>query len=150
MDERKFWIHLEYRVCFELAGFRHAATRIYWCDGFVPQQYILDDPNPRILGYAWIWIGSNYEDRYAFTLLLDQPVPSAEEIDWSALLPPDDVTRWLTVDPGRKQLVIEPSAAVPDDPLPPRSTAEVPLPDVPILRWPVRRRRGRWSGRGRR
>jgi len=115
VDERDYWARLEYRVCSELDGLRHTAARPYWCDGFVPSRYILDGPSPRVLGHAWMGIGSRYQERWAFTLLLDRPVRSAEEVDWSALLPPEDVTRWLTVDPGRKQLVIEPSAAVPDE-----------------------------------
>ena|GEM_PF-855521 len=114
MDERDYWLRLEYRVCHELDGLRHTEARPYWCDGFEPRGYFVDGPNPRILGHAWMGIGPRYQERWEFTLLLDRPVRSAGEIEWSALLPPDDVTRWLTVDPGHKSLVIEPSAAVRD------------------------------------
>lgn len=114
MDEREYWIRLEYRVCREIEGLRHSAVRRYWCDGFQPGHYILDGPTPRILGSAWMGIGPRGQEQWAFTLLLDRPARSAEEVDWPALLPSDDVTRWLTIDPDHKQLVIEPSAAVPD------------------------------------
>lgn len=114
VDESDYWGRLEYRVCHELAGLSHIVGRLYWCDGFVPDQYILDGPSPCILGRAWLVIGSNYDELWAFTLLLNRSVLSVEEIDWSALLPADDVTRWLTVDRKRKQLILEPSIAVPD------------------------------------
>ena len=45
---------------------------------------------------------------------LGRSADAPEDTDWPALLPPPDVTRWLTVDPNRKQFVIEPGAAVPD------------------------------------
>lgn len=114
MDQCDYWLRLEYRVCSELDGLRHTAARPYWCDGFVPITYLLNGPNPCVLGHAWMAIGSRYQERWKFTLLLDHSLRSVEEVDWSALLPVEDVTRWLTVDPDHKQLVIEPSAAVPD------------------------------------
>lgn len=114
MDEREYWLRLEYRVCRELDGLRHTEARPYWCDGFEPSRYVLDGRQPRVIGHVWMGIGPRFQERWGYTLLLDRPVRSAEEIDWSVLLPPEDVTRWLTVDPGRKVVVIEPSAAVPD------------------------------------
>jgi hypothetical protein len=59
-------------------------------------------------------IGPRDQERWDFTLLLGRPFGSPEAIDWPALLPPPDVTKWLTMDPSRKHLTIEPSAAVPD------------------------------------
>jgi len=51
---------------------------------------------------------------YEFTLLLPHPVGSREEIHWSALLPPENLTRWMTLDETRQRIVIEPAVAVPD------------------------------------
>ena len=51
---------------------------------------------------------------WEFTLFLNHPVASKAEIDWSAHLPPENVTRWLALDPSSKRIQIEPSAAVPD------------------------------------
>jgi hypothetical protein len=114
LDESAYWIYLEYRVCDELSGLRDPAARRYWCDGFEPSWYILDGQPPRILGCVWMGVGPRHQEQWQFTLLLGRSADSPESIDWSALLPPPDVTRWLTLDPTRKQLVIEPGAAVPD------------------------------------
>ena len=35
-------------------------------------------------------------------------------VNWSALLPPDDVTGWLSLDLDRKAVTIDPRAAYPD------------------------------------
>jgi hypothetical protein len=114
LDESAYWGHLEYRVCDELGGLSDPDARRYWCDGFEPSRYILDGRSPRVLGRVWMGVGPRHQERWEFTLLLNRPADSPEGIDWSALLPPPDVTKWLTVDPIRKQLVIEPGAAVPD------------------------------------
>jgi len=55
------------------------------------------------------------QEEWEFTLFLNHPVNSYDEIDWDKLLPPEDVTRWLAVDRARKRMEIEPSAAVADD-----------------------------------
>lgn len=67
-----------------------------------------------MLGRAWIGIGPSHQEPWDFTLLLGRSFDSPGDIDWAALLPPPDVTRWLTVDPNRKHLTIEPAVAVPD------------------------------------
>ncbi len=115
MDESVFWGHLEYRVCAEIDGFRERSLRRYWCDGFLATQYFLeDDQAPRIIGLAWMGVGPRYQEEWRFTLLLDRRFESRESVAWSELLPPPNVTRWLTLDPVRKQLVIEPSVAIAD------------------------------------
>jgi hypothetical protein len=114
LAESAYWGYLEYRVCDELSGLRDPNARRYWCDGFLPSRYILDGRQPRVLGHVWMGIGPRHQEQWEFTLLLDRSADSPEGVDWSALLPPPDVTRWLTVDPNRKQLIIEPGAAVPD------------------------------------
>ncbi|QEH36049.1 hypothetical protein OJF2_46070 [Aquisphaera giovannonii] len=80
----------------------------------MPDQYIPSDDPPRVLGRAWMGIGPRHQEQWAFTLLLGRPYGSPEDIDWADLLPPPHVTKWLTVDPRRKHLTIEPTAAVPD------------------------------------
>lgn len=111
MDEPEFWDRLEYRVCDELARSADRHHRGLWCDGILPDLYILDAPSTRIEGRAWV--GYNGQGEWRFTLLLTDPVASREGIPWSTLLPPLEVTRWLTVDPDGKRLVIEPTAAEP-------------------------------------
>lgn len=115
--ESHFWGSLEYRVCSETAGLCRKALRRYWCDGFIPDNYHLDDPVPRIEGRVWMVNGCR-DELWSFTLLLGKPIGSVEEVNWASLLPPEEVTRWLTMDLRRQHLVIEPSVTIPD--LPPR------------------------------
>ncbi len=113
LHEDEFWPRLEYRVSREFAGIPDNQLRCLWCDGFTPRQYHLDDPAPRVEGQAWICKGSQ-QDEWEFTLFLPTGIGSRAEIPWASLLPPEDVTRWLALDRGRKRIQIEPAAAVPD------------------------------------
>jgi hypothetical protein len=113
MDESAFWVHLEYRVCAEIDGLKQPELRRLWCDGFLPAWYDLGE-SPRILGRVWMGAGPREQQEWVFTLLLPGPINSREAIEWSTLLPPPDVTRWLTLDPIGKRLVIEPTVAVPN------------------------------------
>ena len=113
MDERDYWGRLEYRLCREFAGMPERHLRYLWCDGFIPQQYLVDDTTPRITGRAWICEGQQQEE-WEFTLFLPTVVASRDRVDWAALLPPDNVTRWLAIDSANKRIQLEPAAAVPD------------------------------------
>jgi hypothetical protein len=113
VDEAEYWASLEYRVCREFAGMRDNHLRYLWCDGFLPARYVLDPPTPRITGTAWICNGSRQAE-WAFTLLLPHPVQSPQEIAWEALLPPENVTRWLALDLMGQRIEIEPPAGVRD------------------------------------
>ena len=113
MSEDEFWVSLEFRVCREFAGMSQNHIRGLWCDGFESRRWSLDEPRPRIVGRAWICSGPRQAE-WDFTLFLPHPVASREEIDWAALLPPENVTRWLSLDFDRKLIQIEPGAAVPD------------------------------------
>ena len=113
MSEADFWVSLEYRLCREFAGMPERRLQFLWCDGLIPGQYLLDDPRPRITGKAWVCNGPRRAE-WEFALLLPRPVWSREEIDWAALLPPEDVTRWMAFDEGRRYIEIEPAVAVPD------------------------------------
>jgi hypothetical protein len=113
VDETNYWKDLEFRVCGELAALPQKQLRFLWCDGFIPDQYILVGPSPRITGKAWIGNGRTQE-LWEFTLFLNYTVGSRSDIEWDTLLPPENVTHWLAIDPHRKRLEIEPSAAVGD------------------------------------
>jgi hypothetical protein len=113
VDEAYFWGALEYRICREFAGMPERHMQYMWCDGLVPVNFLLDDPTPRIIGQAWICNGPK-QAAWEFTLFLPGPVGSRAEIIWAALLPAEDVTRWLAFDPVGKRIQIEPGAAVPD------------------------------------
>ena len=113
MGEADYWGSLEYRLCREFAGMPERRLQYLWCDGFIPDQYLLDDPHPRITGKAWICNGPQQAE-WDFDLLLPRPVGSREEIDWASLLPPENATRWMAFDEGRRYIEIEPAVAVPD------------------------------------
>jgi hypothetical protein len=115
MSEADFWVSLEYRLCSEFAGMPERRLQHLWCDGFIPSQYQLNDSRPRITGKAWICNGP-LQDEWDFALLLPGPAQSPEEIDWASLLPPENVTRWMALDEGRRYIEIEPAVAVPDLP----------------------------------
>jgi hypothetical protein len=85
------------------------AIRSLWCDGFIPRQYLLDDPTPRVTGSAWIGFGPRKQERWEFTLFLHQPARAREAIPWGALFPSDEVTGWLGVDLEGRRLRITPS-----------------------------------------
>ena len=97
MDESDFWAHLEYRVCHEIEGLKQPSLRRYWCDGFIPDQYEINEPSPHISGYVWMGVGPRHQEEWEFDLLLPGPVESRVNIVWSTLLPPPNVTRWLTI-----------------------------------------------------
>jgi hypothetical protein len=111
LSEHDFWLYLEYRVCHEFAAMTEKHLRCFWCDGFIPDQYFLDGQSPYITGRAWV-CDDFKQELWEFTLLLNHPVGSRSEIEWQTLLPPEDVTSWLVVDPLRKWMHIEPSAAI--------------------------------------
>jgi hypothetical protein len=113
MDEQSFWSHLEFRICGEFAGMADRRMRYFWCDGLVPRAWYLEDATPRIVGAAWIGDDMNPRE-WEFTLFLPRKVSSREEINWDALLPAKNVTRWLAFDSEHKRLQIEPGAALPD------------------------------------
>jgi hypothetical protein len=113
VEEAYYWQALEFRICREFAGMPERHMQYMWCDGLVPEQFLLDDPTPRIIGRAWICNGPR-QAQWAFTIFLPSPVGSRAEIDWAAMLPAEDVTRWLAFDLEGKRIQIEPAAAVAD------------------------------------
>ena len=117
LGESEFWSQLEWRLCRELLGMRDGRLCNLWCDGFSPGRYMLNDPRPQITGMAWIGDGDEL-DEWSFALFLPGPVAAREAIDWESLLPPEDVTRWLSLDCDRRHLEMEPSVAQPDPPKP--------------------------------
>ncbi len=57
MSEAEFWVTLEYRLCDELAGMPERGLPYLWCDGFIPDRYLLDENPPRVTGKVWICNG---------------------------------------------------------------------------------------------
>jgi len=78
-----------------------------WCDGFIPEQYLLDRVPHRITGVAWIGIGPRNQEEWNFSLVLPLPASSRGEINWAALLPPPEAKGWLVVAPEKKQIEVK-------------------------------------------
>ncbi|GAA2117331.1 hypothetical protein [Actinomadura alba] len=111
MSGADYWVSLEFRVCRELAGFEDNKLRFLWCDGFIPEEADLQATKPCIRGRAWIGqVKRSPQEQWAFTLFVGQ-ARSEDEIDWSALLPGDDMTGWLTPDLRAKTLTLDPLSA---------------------------------------
>ena len=91
MDEADYWRSLEYRVSREFAGMPENHLRYLWCDGFISEQYLLDDPAPHITGRVWI-CSDLRQDAWQFKLFLPPLANSRDAIDWASLLPPENVT----------------------------------------------------------
>ena len=117
MDESNFWETLMFRVSAEFRGMPARELRRFWCDGFIPERYLLDDSPPRIVGQVWICEHRDQEN-WEFVLLLPHSLRSRDEINWKSLVPPADVTRWMTLDKRAKRIKLEPAAAVADNPVP--------------------------------
>lgn len=87
------------------------ALRCLWCDGFIPERYLLTDQPPRITGRAWISVGPRKQSDWEFVLLLDTTEETHDNILWTELLPSEDVAGWLEVDLDGRQILVTPSRA---------------------------------------
>jgi hypothetical protein len=112
VDEQDFWARLEFRITAEFVGFADERLRRNWCDGLIPEEYDFGGLRPSVSGQAWC--GASGQERWRFTLVLAPGDDSHDQIDWSALLPSDRSTGWLTPDPDAKNMTIDPSSGAPD------------------------------------
>jgi hypothetical protein len=110
MNEEDYWKHLEFRVCREFSEMPDDRLRFLWCDGLIPDDYILNGRSPSITGWAWI-CNDRQQDQWQFRLFLNKGVSSLAGIDWLSLLPPENVTRWLAINFRAQQIQIVPLAA---------------------------------------
>lgn len=97
MNEKDYWVALEFRLCEEMAGIPECKARGLWCDGFLPDEYRLEEGACSVLGRAWICHGSK-QAQWDFRLKLPSGTRELDEIEWERLLPPSEVTRWISVD----------------------------------------------------
>jgi len=105
LNEHNYWEHLEHRVCREFEGMEDRTLRFFSCDGFIPQEYLVNDRSPRITGLAWIGSAPRQE-QWAFEVVLPNAVLSLEHVPWHTLLPAEDATGWLSIDVERRQIRI--------------------------------------------
>jgi len=112
VDEAEFWGRLERRISAEFAGFAERRLRFYWCDGLFPEACNLVGEESRILGEALC--GSSGQEPWRFTLVVGHEAESRDQIDWSKLLPSSRLTGWLTPDPEKKTLWMDPLSGYDD------------------------------------
>ncbi len=105
MNESEFWPALEYRICREFAGTQGGRDAGIWCDGLIPEEYLIALMEPKIIGRVWICKGSDQEE-WKFVLFVVGEPRFADEITWKEHVPADDVTHWLTFDEKNKRIEI--------------------------------------------
>src|ERR1700727_1300551 len=94
LEERDFWVRLEYRVCAEFQDLADSSLHYFWCDGLIAEQYDQQDGELQVRGTAWIGHGDRQE-RWRFVLQAGQPPADSGGADWAALLPDDNLSGWL-------------------------------------------------------
>jgi hypothetical protein len=92
---------------------RDRHLRHLWCDGFDPNGVQSDWRGSWIVGRVWI-MGDD-DSRFSFRLRIGEAGADRPERDWSALMPDDESTAWLSLDRFSKRVEIDPLVAIPDD-----------------------------------
>jgi hypothetical protein len=82
-----------------------------WCDGI--RGDIVRPEGGRAYLYGTIYLGKTGQTPMEFKMNLPDNIASKDDIVWSKLLPPEDMTAWLSVDPKRKLAMIDLSKAEP-------------------------------------
>src|SRR5262245_19220074 len=111
MTESGFWRALEMRICRELRGMTDNALWHMWCDG-VRGDIMRPEAGPTHM-HGTIWIGKDGQTAMQFTMALPDNITSKDRIVWSTLMPPEDMTAWLSVDLKRKLVTMDLSKAEP-------------------------------------
>jgi hypothetical protein len=102
--ERWFWAGLEFRVSREMEKHPICRRLRLWCDGFIPEDYLLDRVPGRITGI--VWIGDGRQERWKFSLILPFSASGRADITWSDLLPASDANGWLLIDLEKKEMEV--------------------------------------------
>ena len=114
MTEAEFFIALEMRVTRELLGMRQKELTALWCDGFIPDHFVVVGKCCNITGRVWIGLGSKVQECWTFVLHLGGKTLVREEIDWPHFLPTPEITGWLSMGFNTKFMKMRPDAAYPD------------------------------------
>lgn len=110
MTEEEFWDALEYRVSHELRLMDNPQLQCLWCDGFIAERYETANAEPLIGGRTFICRGSEQKE-WKFKLLLPERWDSAELIRWDTILPPDEMSGWISLDFRNRTLHLDPMSA---------------------------------------
>jgi hypothetical protein len=101
---RDFWTRLEFRVCSEIDKMPEFRRQRLWCDGFIPEVYLLDHSPREITGL--VWIASEGQEQWRFRLFLPSS-SSAAHVAWSQPVPQEQETGWLGVNASKKELKVD-------------------------------------------
>jgi hypothetical protein len=118
VTETEYFGHLEMRVSRELEGMRQPELRSCWCDGFLPEKFVVTRSGSHVAGQVWMdpGKGKGVQSLWNFVLLLGPRPMERDKVQWVELLPADDATGWLFLDFDRRFMKIKLSAAYPDPP----------------------------------
>ena len=97
MTEDEFWSGLEFHICRELRGMDDKILSGMCCDG-IRGDIVRPEAGPAYM-YGTIYIGKTGQTAMEFRMALPDNITSKDDIVWSKLMPPEDVTAWLSVDP---------------------------------------------------
>jgi len=103
--ERWFWAGLEFRVSREMEKHPTCRQLRLWCDGFIPEDYLLDRVPGRITGVVWIG-DEQRQEKWKFSLTLPYSPSCRSDINWSDLLPAPEANEWLVVDLEKKEIEV--------------------------------------------
>src|SRR5215813_8828312 len=95
MTEDEFWTALEFRICRELSGMSNAVLSPMWCDG-IRGAIVRPEAGPAYM-YGTIYIGKTGQTAMEFRMVLPDNIASKDDIVWSKLMPPENMTAWLSV-----------------------------------------------------
>ena len=114
MTETEYFDHLEMRVSRELADMRQRELSRWWCDGFLPEKFVVTRSGSHVGGRVWMDDGSGNQALWNFVLLLGPSTGGRGEVEWAELLPAEDATGWLFLDFERQFMKVKLSAAYAD------------------------------------
>ena len=104
--ERQFWSALAFRVCREMQNHPICKQRRLWCDGFIPEHYLLDREPRCITGVAWMGMGGRHQEEWKFSLILPLAASGRADIIWSDLTPGSETDGWLVIAPEKKKIEV--------------------------------------------
>ncbi|MCP4093540.1 MAG: hypothetical protein GY747_08825 [Planctomycetes bacterium] len=89
-----------------------------WCDGFLPQDYHFGLCGDCVTGQVWICFD---QEQYLWDFRLDlvKGTRDLSTVDWTQLLPSEDVTQWMALDYENCRIEMDPISAIPDSLRPP-------------------------------
>ncbi len=105
MTEDDFWSDLEFQICRELRGMEDEVLSNMWCDGLSRDFIQTLNSTNNIEGT--IWIGRDGQTEMRFTMSLPRNVSTIKDINWSQLLPSEEMTEWLAIDVKSKLVTID-------------------------------------------